>query len=86
MLRRQLGQPEEGTLSMVFDCIMHQTHIQKPMILIEGKKKKERGEKLQLTLINIVLLFFSYLYNPINVDDVCRMFKELLSYLYVRWY
>jgi hypothetical protein len=45
MLRRQLGQPEEGTLSMVFDCIMHQTHIQKPMILIEGKKKERERRK-----------------------------------------
>ena len=26
MLRRQLEVPEEGTLSMVFDCIMQQTY------------------------------------------------------------
>jgi hypothetical protein len=27
MLRRQLKEPEESTLSMVFDCIMHHTHL-----------------------------------------------------------
>ena len=44
------------------------------------------AEKRPLTLITVALLFFllllpraraPYLHNPINVDDVCRTFKDI---------
>jgi hypothetical protein len=71
-LRRQLGEPEEGHLLDSVRLHHAASRHTKPMILIDGKR-----EKRSMTLIDIALLFLlAYLHNPINVDDVCRMFKD----------
>ena len=42
----------------------------------EREKKKERNVSADLDQRHSIPFFLSYLCNPINVDDMCRMFKE----------
>ncbi len=48
------------------------------------EKENERKASTDLDQhYSTLFFFFSYLYNPINIDDVCRMFKDFSSYRYV---
>ena len=76
---RQFQEPEDDTLPMVFDCIIDTK---------ANDSDRRRGAPADLDHRCLALPFFfffllplspraPYLHNPINVDDVCRTFKDI---------